>query len=226
MAKARNKAYEELHENLDTKKGENEVFKIAKQRNKDVQQVRVIKSKTGEIPMEEEKVKQKWKNYFDNLLNHENPREKRETRKEGRERDKEDIFVEEVRTGLRTTKKEKAQGPDDIPVEAWIANKGVEFLVNFFNRLLGGEKMPDEWRKSVLVPLYKGKGDIKECRNYRGIKLMSHIMKLWEMIIEARIRKEVTIAEQQFRFMPGRSTTDAIFCLKMLLEKRTEEPSS
>ena len=122
-------------------------------------------------------------------------------------------------------KKGKAQGPDDIPVEAWIAlgNKGVEFLVNFFNRLLRGEKMPDEWRKSVLVPLYKGKGDIKKCGNYRGIKLMSHTMKLWERIIEARTWKEVTIAEQQFGFMPGRSITDAIFCLRiMLLEKWTE----
>ena len=74
--------------------------------------------------------------------------------------------------------------------------------MNFFHRLLRGEKMPDEWRRSVLVPLYKGKGDIKEYGNYRGIKLMSHSMKLWEKIIEARIRKEVTIAEQQFRFMP------------------------
>ena len=121
-------------------------------------------------------------------------------------------------------KKEKAQGPDDITVEAWIAldDKDVEFLVNFFNRLLRGEKMPDEWRRSVLVPLYKGKGDIKECGNYPGIKLMSHTMKLWERIIEARIRKKVTIAEQQFGFMPRRSTTDAIFCLRMLLEKWTE----
>ena len=83
-------------------------------------------------------------------------------------------------------KKGKAQGPDDIPVEVWIAlgNKGVEFLVSFFNRLLQGEKMPDEWRRSVLVPLYKGKGDIKECGNYRGIKLMSHSKKLWERVIE------------------------------------------
>ena len=41
VAKARNKAYEELYEKLKTKEGENEVFKIAKQRNrqsKDVQQ--------------------------------------------------------------------------------------------------------------------------------------------------------------------------------------------
>ena len=207
VAKARNKAYKELYEKLETKEGENEIFKIAKQRNrqsKDVQQVRVIKSKTGEILMEEEKVKQRWKEYFDNLLNHENPRERRETRTEERERDVEDISGEEVRTGLRRMKKGKAQGPDDIPVEAWIAlgNKGVEFLVKFFNRLLRGEKMPDEWRRSVLVPLYKGKGDIKECGNYRGIKLMSHTIKLWERIIEARIRKNVTIAEQQFGFMP------------------------
>ena len=27
-------------------------------------------------------------------------------------------------------------------------------------------------------------------------------MKLWERVIEARIRKEVTIAEQQFLFVP------------------------
>ena len=62
VAKARNRAYEELYEKLETKQGENEVFQLAKQRNrqsKDVQQVRVIKSKTGEILMEEEKVKQR-----------------------------------------------------------------------------------------------------------------------------------------------------------------------
>ena len=51
---------------------------------------------------------------------------------------------------------------------------------------------------------------------------MSHTMKLWEKVIEGRIRKEVMIAEQQFGFMPGRSTTNTIFCLRMLLEKWTE----
>ena len=82
--------------------------------------------------------------------------------------------------------------------------------------------MPDEWRRNVLVPLYKGKRDIKECGNYRRIKLMSHTMKLWETIVEAKIRKEVMIAEQQFGIMPGRSTTDTVFCIRMLLEKWTE----
>ena len=83
-------------------------------------------------------MKQRWKEYFDNLPNHKNPRERRETRTEGRERDVEDISGEEVRNELRKMKKGKAQGPDDIQVEAWITlnNKGVEFLVKFFNRLL------------------------------------------------------------------------------------------
>ena len=186
-------AHEELYEKLETKERECELFMIAKQRNgqsKDAQQVRVIKSKTGEMLMKEEKVKQRWKEYFDSFLDQENPSERKEMRTEERERDVEDISGEEVRTGLRKMKKGKALGPDDIPVEAWIAlgNKGVEFLVNVFNRLLRGEKMPDEWRRSVLVPLYKGKGDIKKFGNYRRIKLMSHTMKLRERVIKARIR--------------------------------------
>ena len=55
-----------------------------------------------------------------------------------------------------------------------------------------------------------------------GIKLLSHTMKLWEKVIDSKIRNDVTIAEQQFGFMPGRSTTEAIFCLRMLMEKRNE----
>ena len=65
LAMARNKAYEKLYEKLKTKQ-KNELFKIAKQRNrqsKNVRQVRVIKSKTGEVLMEEEKVKQRSKKY-------------------------------------------------------------------------------------------------------------------------------------------------------------------
>ena len=38
--------------------------------------------------------------------------------------------------------------------------------------MLAGEPMPEEWRVSALVPLYKGKGDVQECSNYRGIKLL------------------------------------------------------
>ena len=55
--------------------------------------------------------------------------------------------------------------------------------------------MLDEWRKSTLVPLYKNKGDIQDCSNYRGIKLISHTMKLWERVMEHRLRKYAKIVE-------------------------------
>ena len=76
--------------------------------------------------------------------------------------------------------------------------------------------MPKEWRRSVLVPIYKNKGDIMECGSFRGIKLMSHTMKIWERIVDNRIRSEVVISQEQFGFMKGRSTEDAIFALRQL----------
>jgi hypothetical protein len=82
--------------------------------------------------------------------------------------------------------------------------------------------MPNEWRKSTLVPLYKNKGDIQDCTNYRGIKLVSHTMKLWERVIESRLRKVVMISENQFGFMPGRSTMEAIHLLRQLIERYSE----
>jgi len=67
--------------------------------------------------------------------------------------------------------------------------------------------MPQEWRTSAIIPLYKNKDDIQDCNNYRGIKLLSHTMKLWERVIEGMLRKNILISENQFGFMPGRSTT-------------------
>ena len=57
-----------------------------------------------------------------------------------------------------------------------------------------GERMPEEWRRSVLIPIYKNKGEAQCCGNYRGIKLMSHTMKVWERIIETRLRDRVETA--------------------------------
>ena len=47
-------------------------------------------------------------------------------------------------------------------------------------------------------------------------------MKVWERIIEARLRDRVEISKQQYRFMPGKETIDAVFDLRMLMEKYRE----
>ena len=82
--------------------------------------------------------------------------------------------------------------------------------------------MLDAWRKSILVSVFKNKEDLLNCNNYRGIKLTSHTMKLWEKVIERRIRDTTMISGNQFGFMPGRSTTEAIFLLRMLMERNRE----
>ena len=75
-------------------------------------------------------------------------------------------------------------------------------MIKTFNRILEGERMLKEWRRSVLITIFKTNGDMQSCSNYRGIKLMSHTMKLWERVMEARRRTEVSICEQQYGFMP------------------------
>ena len=87
---------------------------------------------------------------------------------------------------------------------------GIKFLTGLFNRLLMGKQMPEEWKKSVLIPTYKNKGNAQCCGNYMGIKLMSHTMKVWERIIKARLHDRVEISKEQYGFMPGKGTTNAM----------------
>jgi len=77
--------------------------------------------------------------------------------------------------------------------------------------------MPEEWSSTTIIPLYNNKGDIQDYNNFRGIKLLSHTMKLWERVIERRLRKDISILENQFDFMPGRSTIEAIYLLRKLI---------
>ncbi|KAK3510008.1 hypothetical protein QTP70_025316, partial [Hemibagrus guttatus] len=224
VSKAKQKAYDELYTRLDTREGEKDLYRLARQRDrdgKDVQQVRVIKDRDGRVLTSEESVQRRWKEYFEELMNEENEREKRVEGVNSVEQKVDKIRKDEVRNALKRMKSGKAVGPDDIPVEVWkcLGEAAVEFLASLFNRVLESERMPEEWRRSVLVPIFKNKGDVQSCSNYRGIKLMSHTMKLWERVVEARLRKVVEICEQQYGFMPRKSTTDAIFALRILMEK-------
>ncbi|KAK3569964.1 hypothetical protein QTP86_007799 [Hemibagrus guttatus] len=123
VSKAKQKAYDELYTRLDTREGEKDLYRLARQRDrdgKDVQHVRVIKDRDGRVLTSEESVQRRWKEYFEELMNEENEREKR---------------VEGVNSVCGSG---KAVGPDDIPVEVWkcLEEAAVEFLTSFFNRVL------------------------------------------------------------------------------------------
>ncbi|KAK3545483.1 hypothetical protein QTP70_007728 [Hemibagrus guttatus] len=85
VSKAEQKAYDELYTRLDTRKGQKDLYRLARQRDrdgKDVQQVRVIKDRDGRVLTSEESVQRRWKEYFEELMNEENEREKKSRRDE------------------------------------------------------------------------------------------------------------------------------------------------
>ena len=93
-------------------------------------------------------------------------------------------------------------------------------LLTFILQRIVANGIPDSWKKSTLIPIFKNKGDILECINYRGIKLMSHFMKLRERIIEARLREIVMIRDNQVGFRPGMTTDNrASLCITATTRK-------
>ncbi|KAK3562197.1 hypothetical protein QTP86_030194 [Hemibagrus guttatus] len=122
VSKAKQKAYDELYTRLDTREGEKDLYRLARQRDrdgKDVQQVRVIKNRDGRVLTSEESVQRRWKEYFEELMNEENEREKRVEGVNSVEQKVDKIRKDEVRKALKRMKSGKAVGPDDIPVEVW-----------------------------------------------------------------------------------------------------------
>ena len=78
MAKGR--AYDNLYSRLETKKGEKELYRLARQRDraeKDVQHVRVMKDENGNVMVNLEAVLKRSKEYFEKLMNEQNNREPR-----------------------------------------------------------------------------------------------------------------------------------------------------
>ena len=73
----------------------------------------------------------------------------------------------------------KAMGLDNIPIEVWkhLGGKSIIWLTLFIE-ILKSKRMLEEWKRSTLIPIYKNKGDIQNCENYSGIKLMSHTITL------------------------------------------------
>ncbi|KAL6584159.1 hypothetical protein OROMI_003448 [Orobanche minor] len=223
---ARSKVNKELYARLDTKEGEKDIYKLARMRERktlDIGKVKCVKDTDQKVLVQDKEIKERWRSYFDTLFNGHQEQDignlnipSSMVNREFKRR----IQKGEVTMALKKMGSKKAEGPDGIPIEVWrcLGERGIDWLTMLFNKIWRSNKMPSAWRKSILVPLYKNKGDVQDCSNYRGIKLMSHTMKLWERVIEQRIRKCVKITENQFGFMPGRSTMEAIYLIRQLME--------
>ena len=105
----------------------------------------------------------------------------------------EEVTYEEVIKATNKMKLGKAAGPSEVNMDMIMASGkfGVGVLKKLCQRVLDGKGMPEEWKTSVVVPIFKGKGDVMDCGAYRGVKLLEHAMKIVERVLEKRIRELV-----------------------------------
>jgi hypothetical protein len=89
--------------------------------------------------------------------------------------------------------------------------------------LFGKEKLPEQWKESIIVSVYK-KGDKTDCSNYHRISLLSTAYKILSNVLLSRLTPyvEEILGDHQCGFQCNRSNTDHIFCIRQTLEKKWE----
>ncbi|XP_071732172.1 uncharacterized protein [Rutidosis leptorrhynchoides] len=157
VTRAKDKAYEDLYRKLDSKEGANDIYRIAKARERRRRDLDNIK----------------WEEYFSSLFSGGRPECLEDPQDSDIEQSQNNIDYgrinqEEVRSALRKMGRNKAAGPNQIPVEAWrcLGDDGIRWLTCLFNKTYQSSKMSMEWRVSEIIPIYKNKGNAQTCGNY------------------------------------------------------------
>ena len=227
VRRAKDQSYEEWDREINSNEGRLKMFKIAKQmkrEGKDIEGGKYIKDERGNIRFEEGEIKERWRRYYDELTNGNNPYElsEGESKTEGPIEKIEEI---EIRKAIKDVKSGKATGPSGFSNDMLKAagEVGVEAMTEICQKILEQEEIPEEWCHSFTIPTYKDKGDALMCENYRGIRYIEHGMKVWEKVLEKRLKNILSLDKCHFGFIEGRSTTDAIFIIRQLKEKYQEK---
>ena len=184
-----------------------------------------IKDENGNILGEAEEVKERWAQYSTDLYK-KNPNIVI-SQHTFVVNDKEELppLYSEVAKAINELKANKSPGFDDITAE--LVKCGDNNVVSYFLKLCTSiwlkKTWPDDWIKSVFVPIPK-KGDTLQCCNNRTIALISHCSKILLKIIACRMQTKLKgeISEEQAGFRSGMGTRDQILNLKIVIEKNRE----
>ena len=201
----------------------NKIFKFVKfmkRDGKDAEGGKWIKGRDGRISFSQEDRRKIWKEHTERIMNEENAWNHKVDAAMV-ERPVEKVSRKEVREAIRKMKQGKAAGISEVTTKMIVAGGRIaeEVMLQLCQRVLDGKGIPDEWKTSVVVPIFKGKGDVMNCGSYRGVTLLEHGMEIIEGVLERRIRALVDFDEAQFGFMPGKGTTDALFLVRRLQEE-------
>ena len=131
------------------------------------------------------------------------------------------VSREEVLQELNDVKTGKAPGPLEVSLELIAASGGVgiQVMTEISMRVIGGFVMPVEWALSKMIPIFKGKGNVRNCSCYRAVKLLEHDMKVVKRVLEKKLCRIVSVDEIQYDFIPVSGKTDAVFILRRMQEE-------
>jgi len=80
----------------------------------------------------------------------------------------------EIFNAIKALKNGKAAGADNIPAEVLKADPytrmSADILLPLFQVIWQKEKFPKEWKEGIIIKIPK-KGDLSQCRNWRGVTL-------------------------------------------------------
>ena len=192
---------------------------------------RPIKDKNGVILTSEEDQMGRWRDHFEELLNRPAPSNPPDIplASEVLEVNCERPDREEIRKAISLLKTGKAPGPDEIPAEAIKADMetSIEMLYDLIGKIWDTDAIPIGWKEGYLVKIPK-KGDLHECKNYRGIMLLSVPGKVLNRIILERLKNEVDniLRDHQAGFRQDRGCIDQIATLRIIVEQSMEFDSS
>ena len=131
----------------------------------------------------------------------------------------------EVEMFIEKLTRYKSPGTDQILAELLQAGGRTicSEIHKFINSIWNKEVLPEEWKESIVVPVYK-KCDKTDCSNYRGLLLLPTTYKILSNILLSRLTPyaEQIVGDHQCGFGRNRSTTHHIFCICQILEKKWE----
>ncbi|CAH1233298.1 Hypp676 [Branchiostoma lanceolatum] len=193
----------------------------------------LIKDSSGNIISTEADCIHRWKEHFSQLLNHPPVPEDPTLAEEANATDGSNpdcltapVTPDEVKAALKKLKNGKAPGICNLTAEMLKAgdNHMIQWLTQIINHVWILEKLPDDWRRGIILPFWKQKGDQLVCSNHRGITLLSIPGKLFTRILLTRAIPAIRSRRrlQQAGFMPNRSTMDHISALRLAIEKARE----
>jgi hypothetical protein len=135
--------------------------------------INIIKDENGNLLADPQNVLNRWKNFFNQVLNVHGVHDVGQTDIHTAEPLVTERSLVEVEIAIGKLKSYKSRGTDQIPAE--LIKAGGETLYSEIHRLIcsiwNKEELPQQWKESVVVPIHK-KGDKTDCNNYRGISLL------------------------------------------------------